>query len=446
MKNMSGRMRIIHFIAACAISFTAGARLAGAQDINNMISRPGPYGAPQQEKQYDPTLKIYLTSEKAVYQPGEKPVIDVYLKNDSNETRYFKRVWTTNRDEGVYFQVFTDDRETTGTGLVKKESRPPESPERENALMLDPGGKARIMTLTILTVLEGEHSLRIEYGADYRVAEPQPRNWWSGLAQSNKLTFKATRLLDEEKINEAADSVVEAIHNDIKQLKEKYPSISSYGDGNLEAGTGRYGGISRINYREMRPQFREIKIYFQEPDFQPRTLVLYERPFPYLGTKLFAHIDTGDEARLRSELLDIIKAREKMLHDTTRALASDVRIEVFPFGPDLSKKLRRAAFIVLGEIKNRQIEESKPGEYKIRKWVLDVHLDRVYKGRITSRDIYVKSGALPALFGDEDIIGGKYIMLFAEKNNWQTNYSLIGVEDAREGLIEWLEVKFASKD
>ncbi len=450
MGSKNSAMRIACFV----ILFTATlalmcSTLSHAEDPGNVMKRKQEgYGKQKnkkpQEKQYDPTLKIYLTSKKAVYEPGETPVIDVYLQNNGKDTRYFKRIWTTNKKEGVYFQIFTDDKATTGTGIVKKESHPPESAETADAMRLDPGEKEKIMTLTVLTVLEGEHALRVEYGADYRVVEPQPRNWWSGLSESNRLTFNAKRILDENKISAAADKVIKAIHKDIMGIVSEYPSIAAYNNDAFENGTGENGGVGRIQFRVMRPKLREIKIYFEKPDFQPRTLVMYERPFPYLNTKLFAHIDTGDESRLRSKLLGIIRTREKLLYETTRELASDVRIEISPFGPKLSKKLRRAGYIILGEIKSKKVEDSKPGEYKIRKWILDVHIDKVYEGKILSKDIYVKSGALPAFFGDEDIIGKEYIMLFAEKSNWQAEYSLIGVEDARDNLKEWLQIKYFS--
>jgi hypothetical protein len=200
--------------------------------------------------------------------------------------------------------------------------------------------------------------------------------------------------------------------------------------------------IPVINFSVLRPARAEIRIYFESLDYEPGTLALYDEEFPYLGLKLFAHIDTAGDMALRNRLLAIIDKNKKSLYAATRDLATKLRVEVEPFGPDVSKKLRRAAFIIHGTVNSKKVEESKPFEYNIRKWILDISVHEVFLGDVRDKKIRVKSGAITTFFDGEEVIGEDFIILLGDKNNWQEEYTLVGVEPSRPSLVEWLRVRF----
>ena len=396
------------------------------------------------EKDYDTSLRIYLTSAKDVFKPGETPTIDVYVRNEANETRFFKNIWTTNSREGVGFKTIFDGRETPSSGMFVREIAVPESADPARALQLDPGRQALVMKIKFGDVPEGEHTLEVEYQAAYSVTEKHKRTWWNGICKSNSMTIRAARVVPEKELAAAAAAVIGNIHSDILKIKVKYPEIAKYGDGNKLKPGDALLGIPVIDFSGTAPKRRRINIYFQKPDHQPSTLTTFEEEFPYLGIKLFAHLDTGDDARLRGALLESVKKHKKDLYATTKKIAKNVRVEVEPFGPEMSKRLRRASFIVYGTIVGKQIEDIKPGDdYNIRKWILTVAVKKVYLGSVKDKKIIIKSGALTTFFGNENVVDNDFILLLGDRNNWQKDYTLLGVEPARQNLMQWLDVKYA---
>jgi len=446
MKHMLGKTLVV--LAAVAISLAAFCT-AKAQDYEKMLKEKEQMEFAKEKKEeehepiFDPSQKIFLTSPRAVYEPEDKPEIQVYLKNDGDKTRYYKRVWSAIGAEGVHFRIFFDQKEMTGSSIFSRESVGTESADPDDAIRLDPGERAMIMKIHLNSLVEGEHTLRAVYQADYRVTESVQRNWWNGAAQSNILTMNAERVVEREALSKAAAGVIRDIHSTIKSLGARFPAVAGYGDQALTSPPDAFMGIPVIEYSTLKPQRVNINIYFQESEYRPSSMALFSEDFPYLGLKLFAHIEAGNDQRLRNAVLGAINTHKKQLYGATRELASNVRIEILPLAPEISKELRRAVTILKGEILGKEVEEVKPFDYSIRKWILDVKVEETLKGEVAEPRIKVKSGAINSFFGDEDPGGKSYVLMLSEKNKWQNEYTLIGVEPVYQELLDWLKVKYS---
>lgn len=392
---------------------------------------------------FDPSLKIFLSARKNSYKPGEQPIVDVYIKNDSKQTRYFKQIWSPAGVDGVFFRTFINGQESWGSRVFYRQPDAPESSDLADAFPLDPGEKKKVMALMFNELFPGEITLSAEYITSFTVSEPTPRNWWQGLAKSNLMTLKVERLLPGNELTASMNGIIENIHADIMKLKSKHNDISEYGNSAISTPDGAFRKVKTIDFITLLPERREIRIYFNEPDFLPGTIAMFDEAFPYLGVKLFAHIDTGGNTALRNAIINSIKKSLPVLYDKTKALASNIKVDLEPFGPDTSKKIRRAAFIVRGTVKAKKVETSTQYEYEIRKWIVEVSVKKTYLGKIQDKEIVVKSGAINALFGEEDPVGKEYILLFADKNNWQKEYTLIGVEPVHESLLDWLAQNYS---
>lgn len=464
MKSESNKTFRIFFIAFAAVFLSVAlfSTYARAEDYGNAMTRkkrgidPSPHMTDEeilkmQEEakskmpknlQFDPSMKIFLSAKKTTYEPGEQPVVEVYLKNDSKETRYFKQIWSPAGVEGVFFRTFVNGQETWGSRMFYRESVKPESSNPADAFRLDPGEKKKVLSLIFNELFPGEITLSTEYITSFTVNEPSPRNWWQGLAKSNEMTLKVERILPGKELTASMNEIVDKIHADIMKLKSKNKDISEYGDSALSTPKGSFRNAKSIEFVTLLPERREIRIYFNEPDYAPGTMPMFDETFPYLGIKFFAHIDVGGNTALRNALLSSIKKNIPILYDKTKDYAANIKVTLEPFSADTSKKLRRAAYIVRGAVKSKNVETSQPYEYEIRKWVINVAVKKTYLGKISDKEIVVKSGAINTLFGEEDPIGKEYILLFSDKNNWQKEYTLIGVEPVHESLLSWLSQKY----
>lgn len=400
---------------------------------------------PDQGKDFDDSLRIYLDSSKNAYKAGQQLVITAYLKNESKKTRFFKRLWSPSGSEGSKFTFLFDNQESWGQGIFKKEVIGGESPDPEKALKLDPGEKAPIVKITFTRLVEGSHTLSAQYGANYTVAEKKSRNWWQGYARSNTIALKVTRDLPSKEINKSLASVIKAIHKDILGLKQDYPEMSGYTDSALNTPKGAYAGAPVIGYSKPKPAKFRISIYFNKPSYSPPTLATLSNGFPFLETMLFAHIDV-DNPSLRGDLINIVNRRGLALNDVMRKYESYLAVDVQPFEDFVLDQFSRAQIIALGTVKKVEVETDKPYEYTLKKWVLSVDVKESFLGKLDTKKIKVKSGTLNTTFGSEKVVGKDYVFLMLKKQAWQNEYSLVGAQMPRENLTSWLRKKFAGKN
>ncbi len=390
------------------------------------------------EKIYDDTMRIYLDSAKTFYKAGETPEILIYLKNEGKETRYFKRVWSPSGAEGSRFKIFMDNKESWGSGVFKREPVTPESADPEDALRLDPGEKAPIQKLVFLRLAEGAHTINAEYEAKYSVTEKKSRNWWQGAASSNILTLKVARALPQKEVDKALESVIKAIHSDTLAAAGRHTELSGYGDGSISRPKTAFHKLPVIDFHKPRPSRIRFNVYFNKTGFEPSTLATLEDGFPFLGVSLFAHIDTEKNAALRATLIDIARGRGRALNDVMRKLEKYYTVAVQPFEPPVAAQFERAQIILLGTVLDANVESDRQFEYQLKKWVLTIKVDEVYKGKVEGKKISGKCGALNVTFGSGKVVGGKYIIMLLDKQGWQQEYPIVGGQRPRENLIDWL--------
>jgi hypothetical protein len=444
---------LIAAVALILLTVVAGAWLARAQDENNdqgneMTRKKNHANEPKEQVQkgpleYDKTMEIYLDTTKVHYKPGELPLVVVYLKNRSKETRFFKRVWSAAGAGGVTFRTYFDGVETLGSGLFSRTATGGESDSPDGAVRLDPGEKKEIMRIKFTRIAEGDHKLQAEYLARYTVAEKTPRNWWNGAAGSNVLTLKVTKNLPKKAVSQEFDSVVKNIHKDLLGMKDRFPDLSGYGGGALKKPKGAYADSSMIEYHATKPKRVDIRVYFNASDYQPNTTALLSEGFPFLGVNLFAHIDVSDP-RLRAAAIEVVRGRSKALNGVIRKFESQFEIDVEPFEPDVSAEFARSQIIIRGRIKSAKVEENKPYEYTLKKWILEIKVSDVYRGGVMDKSVVAKCGTLNLIFKDEKIVGNEYIIMMLDKPAWQKEYSIIGAETPRDNLIDWLNKKYKS--
>jgi hypothetical protein len=397
------------------------------------------------EREYDDTLRIYLDSLKTVYKPGEAPLIVVYLKNESNKTRFFKRVWSTSGAEGSAFRIFIDGVESWGSGIFKKEAVIPESADPKNALRLDPGQRAPILQITFTQLAEGNHSVTAIYDAKYAVTEKQQRNWWNGLARSNAVSLKVKRSLPQKEVGRAFESVIVGIHKDLLALKAQNSEMSGYGAGSLTKTKGIFYNAPVIDYHKPRPSKFKINIYFNNTDFEPNSLATLNDGFPFLGASLFAHIDVGADAQLRADIINIVRKRGRALNDVMRKLEKSLTVEVIPFEINTEAQFERAPNVILGTVLAADVEKEKQYDYQLKKWILTVRVNEIYRGKVAGKTIKVKSGTLNVFFNTEKVKDKKFIMLLLDKQSWQAEYSIVGAQMPSDNLINWLKKKYSGK-
>lgn len=433
------------FVAAIALW---AARPAPAQDQGNELTRKKnraqEYKPPEEPrpKEFDTTMQVYLDTTKVHYKPGELPVVVVYLWNNSKETRFFKRLWSTGGAGGVFFRSYFDDVETLGVGIFSRAPTGAETENPEKAVRLGPGEKKEILRLKFIRIADGVHKLRVEYDAKYTVAEKTPRNWWNGLSTSNTLSFKVTKNLPQKKVAAALDSVIKTIHNDLMGMKDRHPALSGYGEKSLKKPAGAYAGASTIDYQLSKPKRVDIRIYFNRSDYQPNTTALLSEGFPFLDVNLFAHIDVGGDTRLRAAVIDTVRKRSKALNSFVREVETSLDVDVEPFEEVVSAEFARAEIIFKGKILSAEVERNKQYDYQLKKWELKIKVLEVYKGEIKTGTVIAKCGTLNLVFGDEKIVGKEYIIMTLNKHGWQKEYAVIGAETPRENLISWLKRKF----
>jgi len=410
------------------------------------ITETEPLTQEELKKVYDETLSVYLDSVKAVYKPGEYPEIMVYIKNDSKETRYFKRMWSAGGAGGAWLKIYVDGVESWGAGVFKRESVEPESDNPANALKLGPGERKAVLKVTFLRLDTGRKVVSAEYEAKYKVAESAPKNWWNGIAKSNSISLVATRELPEKEIVAEYGKVIKAIHSDVLAIKGKYKELSGYGEGSLKK-TAQYAipGVHVVEHRTPAPKKFEFRVYFNKSDYQPSTLPMLKEGFPFFGVSLFAHVDTGDNTKLRGALLDIVRKRGRALQEVVKKNERSLRVEALPFETAVALDLDRAPVIIRGHIKSVTIDEPGRAEHELRKWILDVDVKKVYKGKLVEKKIKVRCGTLTTMFGDESVKDREFILLLLDKSTWNKDYTLIGSQKPTENLVEWLGQKYSSE-
>lgn len=406
------------------------------------ISETEPLTQEELRKVYDETLSVYLDSVKTVYKPGEFPEIMIYIKNESKETRYFKRMWSAGGAGGAWLRIYMDGAESWGAGVFKRESIEPESDNSADALKLGPGERKAVLKLTFLRLDTGRKVISADYEAKYKVAESAPKNWWNGIAKSNSLSLVATRELPEKELASEYGKVIKAIHSDIMGIKEQYSELSGYGEASYKK-TAQYAfaGTPVVEHRVPAPKKFEFRVYFNKSDYQPSTLPMLKEGFPFFGVILFAHIDTGDNTKLRGALLDIVRKRGRALQEIVKKHEHSLRVEMQPFETAVALDLDRAPLIIRGHIKAVNIDEPGRADHELRKWILDVDVKKVYKGKLTEKKIKVRCGTLTTMFGDESVKDREFILLLLDKSSWNKDYTLIGSQKPTENLVEWLEKK-----
>jgi len=167
--------------------------------------------------------------------------------------------------------------------------------------------------------------------------------------------------------------------------------------------------------------------------------------FPFFGVTLFAHVDTGDNTKLRGALLDIVRKRGRALQEVVKKNERSLRVEALPFETAVALDLDRAPVIIRGHIKSVTIDEPGRAEHELRKWILDVDVKKVYKGKLAEKKIKVRCGTLTTMFGDESVKDREFILLLLEKSAWNKDYTLIGSQKPTENLVEWLGEKYSSE-
>ncbi|MFA6450621.1 MAG: hypothetical protein WCX65_14200 [bacterium] len=435
-------------LVALIISF---APLVFAQDTGNEIAvkkrNAKKVFAPEDavERTYDDTLRIYLDSPQTTYKPGNAPQIIVYLKNESNKTRFFKRVWSPSGADGSTFRIFMDGVESWGSGIFKREAVIPESPDPKNALRLDPGQRAPILQITFTRLVEGEHSITAEYDANYTITEKQQRNWWNGLARSNAVSLKVKRALPRKEVGAALESVINAINKDLLALKPQYNDISGYVAGSLTRPKGAFYGAPVIDYRRPRPSKFKINVYFNATDFEPNSLATLNDGYPFLDVALIAHIDVGANSQLRADIINIVRKRGRALNVVTRKLEKSLTVEVVPFETNIEAQFNRAPNVILGTVISAEVEKEKQYDYQLKKWILTVRVNEVYRGKVEGKTIKVKCGTLNVVFNTEKVKGNQFIMMLLDKQAWQNEYNVVGAQTPRDNLIKWLKDKYSGK-
>ncbi len=434
---------VIYVLIVSALCFVYATPLPAYVEGNKPgIERRGgnKYYEPEtpREKIYDDTMRVYLDSSKTFFKAGEMPEILIYLKNEGKETRYCKRVWSPSGAEGSTVKIYMDNKESWGAGIFKREAVTPESADPANALRLDPGEKAPILKLVFLRLAEGSHTINAEYEAKYSVTEKKPRNWWQGAASSNILTLKVARALPQKEVDKALESVVNAIHADTLAIAGRYTELSGYGAGSISRPKTSFHKLPVIDFQKPRPSRIRFNVYFNDKNFEPGTLATLNDGFPFLGVGLFAHIDTEKNSELRATLIDIVRSRGRALNDVMRKLEKSYTVAVQPFDPPVAAQFDRAQIILLGTVLDANVETDRQFEYQLKKWVLSIRVDEVFKGTVQGKKILGKSGTLNVTFGTEKVVGNQFIILLLNKQGWQQEYSVVGGQRPRENLIDWL--------
>ncbi len=429
---------------------------AGAYDPGNEMKRKQKAAMKQKELEQsgykvkkeepeplvDKTMKVYLDSTKLKYEPGEQAEVTVYLKNESKTTRYFKRMWAPTGAGGSMVRVYLDRKESWGSGAFRRETIEPESEDPNDALMLDPGEKKPILKIVIMNLGEGSHEIQADYVADYTVVEKFQRSWWQGRATSNSLTLKVSRQLPEKEIAKELDAVIETIHGDILALRSKYPELEKYGDGALAGTVDALKDTRGIEFSTPYPQRYDLRMYFQKTDYRPDTVAMLEQGFPFLGVTLFTHIDMGEDTRLRGSLIEAVKNRARSLNQVVRKYEGNLVVEVEPFEPSLASQFDRAQIVLLGTVTKTEVEPAEKYDYQLRKWIVSIDIEDVYKGNIKDKAVQAKCGTLNMVFNSDDVVGGRFVLLLLDKSSWQGSYTLIGTQDPQDNLIYWLGRRF----
>ena len=220
--------------------------------------------------------------------------------------------------------------------------------------------------------------------------------------------------------------------------------MSPLGAGSLAIPADACMGLSGIDYQTPYPDRSDLRVYFNTTDYKPNTIAMLTEGFPFLGVNLYAHIDFGGNTRLRNVMIGIIKKRAKAVYKVIRELGPSVAIEIEPFSDEVSKKFRRAQIIVKGRVTAKAIEQNNPYDYELKKWILDVKVNEVYKGEIKEDRIKAKCGTLSLMFGNGvKVDDEEFIFLMTEKSGWENAYPLIGTQPPLENTTDWLRKKFA---